>query len=78
MLIDILSHISYDDRCKINFDSPDAIDFKELYETLKNLLNNNDVEIPIYNYKRHKRMKSSTKLEPKPIIIVLIKFFFII
>ena len=65
-----LSHLSYNDRCQMNFDSPDAIDFKELHEDLKNLLNNNDVNIPIYNYKRHKRMKDSTKLEPRPIIIL--------
>ncbi len=65
-----LSHLSYNDRCQMNFDSPDAIDFKELHEDLKNLLNNNDVNIPVYNYKRHKRMKDSTKLEPRPIIIL--------
>ena len=65
-----LSHLSYNDRCQMNFDSPVAIDFKELHEDLKNLLNNNDVNIPIYNYKRHKRMKDSTKLEPRPIIIL--------
>ena len=65
-----LSHLSYNDRCQVNFDSPDAIDFKELHEDLKNLLNNNDVNIPVYNYKRHKRMKDSTKLEPRPIIIL--------
>ena len=65
-----LSHMSYNDRCQMNFDSPDAIDFKDLHEDLKSLLNNNDVNIPIYNYKRHKRMKDSTKLEPRPIIIL--------
>ena len=65
-----LSHLSYNGRCQMNFDSPDAIDFKELHEDLKNLLNNSDVNIPVYNYKRHKRMKDSTKLEPRPIIIL--------
>jgi len=65
-----LSHLSYANRCQMNFDSPDAIDFKGLYEDLKSLLNNNSVNIPIYNYKRHKRMKGSTKLKPKPIIIL--------
>ena len=65
-----LSHLSYDHRCDVNFDSPDSIDFKELYEDLKNLINNNTVNIPIYNYKRHKRMEESTELKPKPIIIL--------
>ena len=65
-----LSHLSYDDRCNVNFDSPDSIDFKELYEDLKSLLNNNNVNIQIYNYKRHKRMEESIELKPKPIIIL--------
>ncbi len=46
-----LSHLSYNDRCQMNFASPDAIDFKELHDALKNLLNNNNVNIHVYNYK---------------------------
>ena len=65
-----LSHLSYDDRCNVNFDCPDSIDFKVLHEDLKSLLNNNNVNIPIYNYKRHKRLEESIELKPKPIIIL--------
>ncbi len=65
-----LSHLSYDHRCDVNFDSPDSIDFKGLYQDLKSLMNNNNVNIPIYNYKRHRRMEESIELKPKPIIIL--------
>ena len=30
-----LSHMSYEERCNVNFDSPDSIDFKELYRDIK-------------------------------------------
>ena len=50
-----LSHMSYEERCNVNFDSPDSIDFKELYRDIKKLIDNNDADIPIYDYKRHKR-----------------------
>ena len=33
-------------------------------------MENNNVNIPIYNYKRHKRMEESIELKPKPIIIL--------
>ena len=65
-----LSHMTYEDRCEVNFDSPDSIDFKELHRDIKKLLNNNDADIPIYNYKRHKRMQKTEKIHPKPIIIL--------
>ena len=65
-----LSDISYNERCSVNFDSPDSIDFSSLLNDLENLMDFNVVDIPIYNFKRHKRMKESNRLEPKPIIIL--------
>ena len=65
-----LSEISYDERCNINFDSPDSIDFLSLFDDLENLIGLNEVDIPIYNFKRHIRMKESNRIQPKPIIIL--------
>ena len=30
-----LSHMTYEDRCNVNFDSPDSIDFKGLHNDIK-------------------------------------------
>ena len=60
----------YEDRCNINFDSPDSIDFKELYQDINKLINHRDADIPVYNYKRHKRMQKTENIKPKPIIIL--------
>jgi uridine kinase len=65
-----LSQISYEKRCDVNFDSPDSIDFLNLLDDLKNLISLNPVDIPIYNFKRHLRMKKINRIEPKPIIIL--------
>ena len=65
-----LSHLNYDQRCKENFDSPDSIDFLNLLSDLQNLMDYSAVHIPIYNFKRHKRMKKSNRVEPKSIIIL--------
>ena len=65
-----LSDLDYNQRCKVNFDSPDSIDFSDLLHDLENLMNYNTIDIPIYNFKQHKRMNESNKLEPKPIILL--------
>ena len=65
-----LSQISYEKRCDVNFDSPDSIDFLNLLDDLENLIALNPVDIPIYNFKRHLRMKEFNRIEPKSIIIL--------
>ena len=65
-----LSGISYEERCNVNFDSPDSIDFLSLLNDLKKLISLNPAEIPIYNFKRHVRMKELNRIDPKPIIIL--------
>lgn len=65
-----LSDISYEERCEVNFDSPDSIDFLKLSKDLNNLIKLNPVNIPIYNFKRHLRMKESNSIKPKSIIIL--------
>ena len=64
------SDISYEDRCKINFDHPDAIDFNLLHKHLKNLRKGETVEQPIYDFKIHNRLKKTIQIKPKKILIL--------
>lgn len=64
------SDISYEDRCKLNFDHPDAIDFNLLYKHLKNLRKGETVEQPIYDFKIHNRLKKTKQIKPKKILIL--------
>ena len=66
-----LSHLSFKEREKNNFDHPNSIDFKLLYEHLKEIINNNKIETPIYNYKEHIRDKNNTKTIENVQIILL-------
>ena len=65
-----LAHLDYEQRCEVNFDSPDSIDFSNLLRDLNELINYNQVDVPIYNFKRHKRMQETNRLTPKPIIVL--------
>ena len=64
------SDISYEDRCKLNFDHPDAIDFNLLHNHLKNLRKGKTVEQPIYDFKIHNRLKKTIQIKPKKILIL--------
>ena len=64
------SHLSYDDRVKINFDHPRSIDFELLVEHLKELKKGNSIEQPVYSFVKHNRTGDSILTKPRKVIIV--------
>lgn len=64
------SHLSYDERVKINFDHPKAIDFDLLVAHLKQLKSGETVDQPIYSFVDHNRTGKTILTEPKPVMIV--------
>jgi len=63
-------HMSYQERCQINFDHPNAIDFDLLIEHLNELKSGRDVEQPIYSFVTHNRIDDKLKTFPKRVVIV--------
>jgi uridine kinase len=64
------SHLLFDERTKINFDHPKAIDFDLLVAHLKELKKGNAIEQPIYSFVEHNRTKETITMFPKKVIIV--------
>ena len=64
------SHLSFEDRCKINFDHPQSIDFQLLETHLKDLKKGKSINQPVYSFKTHNRTGDTTLTEPKKVIIV--------
>jgi len=64
------SHLLFDERTKINFDHPKAIDFDLLVSHLKELKKGNTIEQPIYSFVEHNRIKETVTTYPKKVIIV--------
>lgn len=62
--------LSYEDRTKINFDHPNAIDFDLLVEHVADLKKGNVIEQPVYSFIAHNRTKDTHKTHPKNVIIV--------
>lgn len=64
------SHLSYDERIKINFDHPRSIDFKLLVEHLKELKNNNPIHQPVYSFVKHNRTGDTLLTHARKVMIV--------
>ncbi len=65
------SHLPPEERQKINFDHPDAIDFKLLCRQINELRQGKTIEQPVYSYITCSRSKTETvTVEPAEVIIV--------
>lgn len=65
------SHLPLEERQKLNFDHPDAIDWELLTQQVKELKEGGDIRQPIYSYLTCSRSQTETvHLSPAPIIIV--------
>ena len=64
------SHLLFDERTKINFDHPKAIDFDLLEKHLKELKNGNPIEQPIYSFVEHNRTGKTITTHPRKVVIV--------
>lgn len=62
--------MSYEERCKLNYDHPNAFDTDLLVAALKNLREGREVTCPVYDYTIHDRSEESVKILPAKVIIV--------
>ncbi|MBU5677981.1 uridine kinase [Alkaliphilus sp. MSJ-5] len=64
------SHLTFEERTKTNYDHPLAFDATLLKQHLSELLNNNSIQKPIYDFEQHTRKKETETIYPKDIIIL--------
>lgn len=64
------THLSYDERVKINFDHPRSIDFELLENHLKDLKNGIPIHQPIYSFVKHNRTGDTILTHPRKVMIV--------
>lgn len=62
--------ISMEERRKINFDHPNAFDWKLLIHQINELRNGNAIEQPTYSYIESNRMPETIHIEPCEVIII--------
>ena len=64
-----LSDMPYEQRKRVNFDHPDALDMGMLAEHLSRLKEFKPIKKPVYNFNNHCRSDEYEKVEPHNIII---------
>ncbi|RKF02786.1 uridine kinase [Tenacibaculum lutimaris] len=62
--------LTYEERTKINFDHPRAIDFELMVQHLTELKNGEIIEQPVYSFVAHNRTKDTIKTHPRKVIII--------
>lgn len=65
-----LPDMSLDARGQPNFDHPDSLDTPMLIEHIKLLQQNQNVEIPVYDFTSDRRTGETRTINPQPIILV--------
>ena len=77
--VTILSHdnyyrrrdeLTYEERCKINYDEPAALETDLMAYHLDKLRHGETIECPVYDFTQHNRSNETTTIAPKNVIIV--------
>ncbi len=64
------SHVPVEERSKINFDEPAAIEWTLLVKHLQELKGGKTIEMPTYSYLTCTRQPETVKIEPRDVVIV--------
>lgn len=64
------SNLSYEERTKINFDHPRAIDFDLIIKHLKALKSGKIINQPVYSFVTHNRTEDTVKTHPRKVVII--------
>lgn len=65
-----LTHLSLEERQRVNFDHPDSLDNRLLAEHLDALCRGETVDVPIYDFTNHNRCAEVMHVTPHPVVVV--------
>ena len=78
-VVTVLSHdnyykrrddLTYDQRCLINYDEPDALETDLMALHLDQLRQGQAIDCPVYDFTQHNRSNETVRIAPKNVIIV--------
>lgn len=62
--------LSYEERCKLNYDHPNAFDTELLCEHIQKLKRGESVAMPLYDYAAHNRSDQTVVVHPAPVLVL--------
>ena len=63
-------HLTYEQRCLINYDEPAALETDLMARHLDALRHGETIQCPVYDFARHNRSDETIEIVPKSVIIV--------
>ena len=63
-------HLTYDERCRTNYDHPDAFDTDLMVEHLAALKRGETIYCPVYDFSEHNRSDDLLDIKPAAVILV--------
>ena len=64
------SNLSFSERDKLNYDEPNAMDFDLLTSQIKDLKKGKSINIPVYCFNTHLRLKKTVTCHPSKILVI--------
>ena len=65
-----LSHLTFEERDRVNYDHPDAIEFERLCKDLRSLKAGEGIEAPVYDFSVHNRAAETQAIDATDVVIV--------
>ena len=63
-------HLTYEERCRINYDEPAALETDLMARHLEQLRRGETIQCPVYDFAQHNRSNETIEIAPKSVIIV--------
>jgi len=63
-------HLTFDERARVNFDHPDALETPLMVEHLDTLLRGEAIEMPTYDFTTHTRAPATVRIEARDVVLV--------
>ncbi len=64
------SALSFEERCKTNYDHPDAFDWPLLMQHVQMLRAGQSIDMPVYDFTMHNRSVKTVTVQAAPIIVI--------
>lgn len=62
--------LTYEERSQLNFDHPESLETDLLIRHLADLKAGRAVDVPLYDFKTHRRSEQTERVEPRRVIVV--------
>jgi uridine kinase len=64
------THLSPEERCKTNYDHPDAFDWPLMMRHVQALRRGEPIDMPVYDFSAHNRSSRTITVKPAPVIVI--------